>query len=230
MPQAEPVCATSILLCAMRITRLNADGSLAAGPNNAYITNSPVSLQFSPNIKTGITEQQVGGCGCVCVSYKGPDTLLYFDLDFEFCKDEPALYEIMAGMALVTDDSDTPVAIGNSWPNQLSCSLPQQPPFAIEAWAQNFIDDHQVPDPAAYTRYVWPMAFANLDQQTLGAQFTLPKLKGWTRTNPNWPADGAIYNDYPVGAELEQGGGKFQDSSDHVPVAECAYQTASSAA
>jgi hypothetical protein len=228
MPQATPQCTTPILLCAMRITRLNADGSLAAGPNNAYITDNPISLGLNPNIKTGDSQEIVGGCGCVCVSYKAPDSLLRFDLDFDFCALEPGLFEIMTGGALVTDESDVPVAIGNSFPNQLACSEPTQPPFAIEAWAQGYIDDRQAPDPASYIRWVFPMAFANLDNWVIGNQFLLPSLKGWTRSNPTWPADGSIYDDYPAGVELGPLGGWFQDTADHVPTAECAYQTASS--
>lgn len=231
MAQADPVCASAILLCALRVTRLSADGTLAPGPNNAYVTNSPISLTATPNIKQGIDVQQVGGCGCVCASYKGPNALLRFDIDLELCAWEPGLLEIMAGMALVLDASDSPVAIGNSWPMNVGCSAEQQPPFAIEGWAQNFTPDGaQVADPAAFQRFVWPMAFADLDAFTLGADFGNPKLKLWTRANPQWPSDGAIYNDYPDGAELEAGGGEFNDSSSHVPVAECAYQTASSAA
>jgi hypothetical protein len=228
MPQATAQCTTPILLCAMRISRLDADGSLAAGPNNAYITNNPTSLGLNPNIKAGLDEDVVGGCGCVCVSYKGPDTLKRFDLDFEFCALEPGLIEILTGSPIVMDDSDVPVPIGASFPNQLNCSDPQQPPFAIEAWAQGFIDDRQAPDPASYIRFVLPMAFANFDSWVVSNQFLLPKLKGYTRSNPTWPADGSIYDDYPAGAELGALGGWFQDSADHVPVAECAYQTASS--
>lgn len=231
MAQAEPVCVSPILVCALRATRLSPDGTLAPGPNNAWITNNPVSLTPTPNIKQGIDVSPIGGCGCVCASYKGPNALLRFDIDLELCKWEPGLMEIMAGMALVTDDSDIPVGIGNSWPLNVGCSASTQPPFALEAWAQNFQEDGaQVPDPSSYQRYVWPMAFADLDAFTLGADFANPKLKLWTRVNPQWPGDGAYYNDYPAGAELEAGGGNFQDSSDHVPVAECAYQTASSAA
>lgn len=231
MAQADPVCASAILLCALRATRLNADGSLAPGPNNVYITNNPISMTPTPNIKQGIDVQQVGGCGCVCASYKGPDALLRFDIDLELCAWEPGLLEITTGAALVVDDSDVPVAIGNSWPMNIGCNVPTQPPFALEAWAQNFLPDgSQVADPASYQRFVWPMAFASLDAFTLGADFGNPKLKLWTRANPAWGPQGP-YGDYPAtAAELEAGGGEFQDSSDHVPVAECNYQTASSAA
>lgn len=228
MPQATPQCTTPILLCAARLTRLNVDGSLAAGPNNVVITNNEISFGLNPNIKTGDSQEIVGGCGCVCVSYKGPDSLLRFDLDFEFCALEPALIEIMTGSALVMDDSDVPVPIGASWPDQLSCSQPTQPPFAFEGWAQGFIDDRQAADPASYVRFVQPMCYSNLDAWVVGNQFLLPKLKGWTRSNPAWPADGSVYNDYPDGAEVGPLGGWFQDSAAHVPVAECGYQTASS--
>lgn len=229
MPQATQVCTTPILLCAARFTRLNVDGSLADGPNNAYITNNEISLSLSPNIKTGDSQEIVGGCGCICVSYKAPDTLIRFDTDLEFCALEPGLIELTTGSPIVVDDSDVPVPIGASWPNQLTCSDPTQPPFAMEAWAQGYIGDAQAADPASFVRFVFPMMFMNLDQWVVGNQFLLPKLKGWTRSNPAWPADGSIYNDYPAGAELDVLGGWFQDSADHVPVAECAYQTASSA-
>lgn len=228
MSQAVAQCTTPILLCAMRVTRLNADGSLAAGPNNAYITNNPISLGMNPNIKQGLSEEVVGGCGCVCVSYKGPDSLLRFDLDLEFCALEPGLIELMTGGAVIVDDSTVPVPIGGSFADQLSCSQPSQPAFALEAWAQGYQDDRPAADPASYVRWVFPMVFANLDSWVVGNTFLLPKLKGWTRSNPAWPADGSVYNDYPAGAEVGPLGGWFQDAAASVPVAECAYQTASS--
>lgn len=226
--QAAQVCTTPVLVCAARFTRLNVDGSLAGGPNNVVITNSPIAVGLNPNVHTGDDQQIVGGCGCVCVSYKAPDSFVRFDMDFEFCSLEPSLMELVTGGSLVVDDSDVPVPIGASWPNQLDCSEPSQPPFALEAWAQGYVGSAQAADPNSYIRFVFPMVFANLDAWVITNQVLTPKLKGWTRANAAWPADGSVYDDYPDGAELGPLGGWFQDSSDHVPTPECGYQTASS--
>jgi hypothetical protein len=226
MAQAEPICPASIHFCAMRATRLNVDGSLADGPNNAYITNSPVMLGLTPNIIAGESKQVISGCDCICVSYKGFDKLLRFDLDLELCALEPGLIEMLTGSALVTDDSDAPVGIGNSWPDQLNCGQPPQPPVAIEAWASTWIDDGQAQSPYAFTRYVFPMTFWALDAWQIQNDFLVPKFKGWTRSNPAWPAAGGFYDDYPTGAELGSLGGYFWD--EELPAALCDYQTASS--
>jgi hypothetical protein len=226
MAQASPICPTTIHFCAIRATRLDTDGSLAAGPNNAYVSNSPVMLGINPNVVAGESKQVISGCDCICVSYKGPDKLLRFDLDLELCALEPGLIEMLTGSALVTDDSTSPVAIGNSWSDQLDCSASTQPPVAIEAWASTWLDDAQAPAPYAFTRYVFPMTFWQLDAWQVQNDFLVPKFKGWTRSNALWPSAGGIYDDYPAGAELGPLGGYFWDAE--LPAALCDYQTASS--
>lgn len=228
MPQATQVCTTPVLLCASRWTRLNTDGTLAAGPDNVVISNSPISIGLNPDVVTGTENNVIGGCGCICVAFKAPDSFVRFNFDLEFCDLNPSLMELVTGGAIVLDDSDVPVPIGDSWPNQVDCSLPSQPPFALEAWSQGYVGNAQAPDPNALIRFVFPMVFATLDAWVITNNVLTPKLKAWTRSNPNWPADGAIYNDYPDGAELDVQGGWFQDSNDHLPTPECAFQTASS--
>jgi len=226
MAQATPICPATIHICALRVTRLNVDGSLADGPNNAWISNSPVMLGINPNIIEGESKQVISGCDCICVSYRGFDKLLRFDLDLELCALETGLIEMLTGSSLVTDDSDVPVGIGNSWPDQLDCGQPPQPPTAVEAWASTWIDDAQAPAPYEFTRYVFPMTFWALDAWQIQNDFLVPKFKGWTRSNTTWPAAGGFYDDYPAGAELGPLGGYFWDSE--LPDALCDYQTASS--
>lgn len=229
MPQAAQVCTTPVLICAARYTRLNADGSLAPGPDNVIISNSPISLGLNPDVVTGTENNVVGGCGCICVSFKAPDSFIRFNFDMEFCDLNPSLMELTTGGSLVLDDSDVPVPIGTSWPVQTSCNEATQPPFALEAWSQGYIGNGQAPDPNSFIRFVFPMVFATLDAWVITNNVLTPKLKAWGRSNANWPADGAIYDDYPAGAELDVQGGWFQDSADHVPTAACEFQTASSA-
>lgn len=226
MPQADPICPTNIHFCAFRTTRLNDDGSLAAGPNNAYVTGSPVTLSITPNVIAGEIKQVISGPDCICASYHGKDKLQFFDLGLDLCALEPGLIEMLTGSPLITDASDIPVPIGFSWPDQLDCAEPGQPPVAIEGWATTWIDDGPAPAPYGFTRYVWPMSFWQFDAWTVQNDFLVPKFKGWTRSNRVWPSSGGFYDDYPAGAETGPLGGVFWDAA--LPAALCDYQTASS--
>lgn len=223
MSQATAICPGSIHICKARFSRLNSDGTFKGGANNHVVTDSIMSVDFTPNIKAGDSKQVIGGCDCIDLSYRGYDKLLYFDLKFQLTKLNPALMELLLGAGILVDSSTVPVPVGNVWPNQLSCASTPQPPVAVEFWTDAWQNDRQVDPPNRYIRWVFPMSFWQLDASKLENDFFLPALQGFTRQNPNW---GNVYADWPAGiASNFVGGAYFWDTTQ--PAASCGYSSLS---
>jgi hypothetical protein len=223
MAQATAICPGSIHICKARFTRLNSDGTFKGGANNHVVTDSIMSVDFTPEIKDGEAKEVLGGCDCIDLSYKGFDKLLRFNLAFQLTKLNPALIELLTGSGVLVDTSTLPVPVGNVFPNQLSCSATPQPPVAVEFWTDAWTNDRQVDPPNRYIRWVFPMSFWQFDASKLENDFFLPAFKGFTRQNPNWAN---VYGDWPAGiAGSLIGGAYFWDNTQ--PTAFCGYSSQS---
>lgn len=214
------ICGNSLHICVIRATALNADGTVRSGPNNHVVSENPVILTVEPEILEGEQKNLVGGCDCLCATYKGYDKLLRWNLTLQMCSLEPALIELITGAALQTNTGGD--AVGVDWPNQLTCSAATQPPVAIEAWSDLWVGDAPNPGSEQYIRWVWPMAFFQMDQYNLENDFMLPQFKGFSRTNSNF---GDAYVDLPSGVTASPTGGFFYD--DTVPTPVCGYSSSS---
>ncbi len=209
-------CLAAIHLCRIRATRLDATGAPVAGPNNSYVTDTPITLQVTPQIQAGEDKTLVGGCDCIVAQYRGYDKLKYFTLELDLGKIEPGLKEMLLGASAILDGSDP---IGNWWPSDqvFDCSNPA-PNIAFEAWQDAWEDDHQhavLP----YIHWIWPSTYWQIAQHQLANDFFQPKLTAFTRGNTEWGE--GIYGDQPEAAEANGG---YWYSAD-IPTAECGYQS-----
>lgn len=221
MAQATPLCPHSAGLCRVRVTALDADGTVASGPNNSYVTDSPIHLSVTPEVKAGTSSEVVNGCGCVCVTRRTQDRLLRFDLELQLCAIEPALMSMLLGATVIEDDSDIPVPKGIWWPNQGDCTNPTS--VAVEAWSEAWEDDSQAASPNKYVYWLFPQAFFQVSNFDLADGFMLPVVSGVTRANPAWLA--GPYGDVDAGS-AEPLGGVFW--TDLIPDADCAFSTVGS--
>jgi hypothetical protein len=221
--QNAQICPASIHICRLRITLLNADGTLKSGINNSYVTDKVISIDVKPNIESGEDKVLVSGCDCIAFSYRGYDKLKRFDLTIERAALEPALESMMLGGAVILDNSTIPVPIGAGFPDNLSCTSPVQPPVAVEAWSDNWVDDRAI-SPLRYTRWVWPMSFWAPSDAKLENDFFMPTIDGFTRSNPAWGA--GPYLDNGLGVIVPKTGGWF--FTDQSPRAACGYRTVGS--
>ena len=210
------ICEAAIHLCAVRVTRLDALGNPAAGPNNVYVSPNPIMLSVKPEIETGQDKTLVGGCDCVIASYRGYDKLKRFTLELDQGKIEPGLEEILLGGDSILSAGQP---IGMWWPSQLSCSDPVQPNVCFEGWQDLWEDDHPVSTPYKYLHWIWPSSYWQIGDFTLQNDFTQPKLTAFTRGNPNWGL--GIYGDLPEAAE--QMGGFFYTNT--IPTTACGWQS-----
>lgn len=221
MAQAPEICATPLHVCRFRVTRLNTDGSPAAGPNNVYVSDNLVSVGISPNIEVGQESSLIGGCGCIVVTRKDPDRLKRFDFQINASALEPAMLEMMLGADLINDTSDLPVPIGVWYPEQLGCDATPPPPVCVEFWADAWVDDAQDPD-WPYVHFIYPRTFWQMGELPLGNEFTQTVVNGFSRTNSLWGT--GIHGDLPEAVPAGAPGGWFYDAA-VPPSAECGYQT-----
>lgn len=215
-------CLASIHICRVRATRLNADGTVASGPNNAYVSDKPIQLGITPVITAGTERELVGGCDCLTAAYKGYDKLRRFDFELDLGNLEPALIEMLVGASAILGGSGGADVIGNWFSeNAFDCSTPP-PNIALEAWTDGWEEDHQHPT-FPYIHFIWPSTFWQIGPFTLQNDFLQPRLNGFSRGNTAWGT--GPYGDLPeaVGAL----GGFFETA--HVPpTASCGFSTASS--
>lgn len=209
-------CLAAIKFCRMRVTRLDADGTPTAGPNNVYVTDKPVSLGVTPVIEAGEDKTRVGGCDCIVASYRGFDKLKWFDFDLELAVWEPGLIEMLTGASAILSSSDP---IGFQWSEQaFDCSGQIQPNVVLEGW--QVLQNQGSPDTEfPYMHWVWPLARFQISDYTLENDFAAPALKGYSQPNSNWGE--GIFSDVPEA--IQSLGAGFYTAT--IPDAECGYQS-----
>ncbi len=211
-------CASTVELCAIRATRLTDTGAVAAGPDNVYVVQDVIQLQFTPNINAGAEHQLLGGCGgCIIASKSDEDTLTRYDLTVQTGRLEPGFMEMMLG-ATVIEDTNGP--IGFLQGEKRSCGTPQ-PRVAFEGWSKRWtVDDEQDPQ-FPWWHWIWPSVAWVPAQNTLQADFGPVELAGKSAANSAWGF--GPYGDQPVDVGANQIG-VWADAMD-LPTATCAYST-----
>lgn len=221
MAQAEAICGSSILACGMRVTLLDSEGDVAAGPNNFYVTDNLVNIGINPEIEEGSDRTLKSGCDCIIATAKFPDLLKRFRFEINLGALEPALMSLLTGGAVILDGSTpTPVPIGWDWPVQISCSDTPPPKVALEVWSDNWENDHQSPT-LPNIHWIWPMTQWQIGPSQLNSDFAPMVLNGFSIGNNRWGH--GPYGDDP-GQVIGQLGSVYQ-TADDPPTAECGYQT-----
>jgi len=209
-------CLAAIHICRLRVTRLDASGNPAPGPNNIYVTDKSMQLAVTPVIEAGADRTLTGGCDCIIATYRGYDKLKRFDLELDLGVLEPALIEMLIGATAIVKTGDV---IGNWWPTQaFQCATPAQPNVCVEAWQTGWDGS----GPSAVwpdVHWIWPSTHWQIGAHTLQNDFTQPKITGFSQGNSAFGT--GIFSDLPE--TVGPLGGWFYDNAQ--PTAECGYQT-----
>lgn len=143
----------------VRISRLNANGTIATGARASYVTSSFMSLSMTPEYEEGDEFTQKAADGTVCATFKAPDTLKRVSLEIAICNPDPELTEIIAGGVLLeeSDGATTPTFTSVGWaaPEIGTDALPNG--VAIEVWSRAIVDGK----PASvnpYWHWIFPYA------------------------------------------------------------------------
>jgi hypothetical protein len=211
------ICPTSILACGMRVTLLDSLGRVAPGPNNFWVTDGLIQLQFTPDVFVPNEITQVSGCNCLIANAKFASLLKRFDLTLDKGQLEPGLEALMTGADVVLDAGSP---IGAWWPDNSECDKTPPPFVALEVWSQAYLGNAPSPD-FPFVHWIWPKTQWILGQSTLAADAKQDQLTGFSIPSSLW-GDGP-YSDGPGEDIGVMGGYWFTDVEP--PVASCGYGT-----
>lgn len=149
--------ASSIQAVALRVCKLDTDGSPLVGVKNAFVTSQFTRVSFTPEYEEGEEISEKNAAGVTCVYYKMPDSLKRVNIEIAICKPQPEVYEMLADGALLLDGADT---VG--WAAPLSTDEPNAAGLGLEVWSRAIVNGR----PAAtlpYWRWVFPFVQTRMD-------------------------------------------------------------------
>lgn len=228
---AEPHCFAPLQVCAVRVAALTAGGAPDTGAGNGYVSDAIIDATIGIELSEGAEVEQKNGCGAVCQTFKGTDSIKRATLSLNFCVLDLELIWLLTGGDLFTKAGDTfgwqPPQIADPAPNGV----------CLELWSKAW-DGAQQATPAstasaaAYLHFVFPLFKSQIGEFNLeGENFTVIPVDGFSTENSNVTANGP-YDDWPV--EIAQGGGitsafgVFLDAN--LPTADCGFIAVTSAA
>jgi len=138
----------------IRVTRLNADGTLASGATSTYLQSSFISVSFTPEYEEGDEFTQKDASGQVCVTYKAPDTLKRVSLEIAVCNPDPEFTQLVSGGTLIENAAGDQV-IGYAAPLAGVDANPNG--VAIEVWSKA-IKEGKSASSLPFFRWVFPYA------------------------------------------------------------------------
>jgi hypothetical protein len=142
--------ASSIRGAVLRISRLNADGTIATGASASYVTSRFISVSFTPEYEEGEEITQRAADGSICATFKGEDTLTRITMELSICEPDIELTEMVSGGTLLAQGGTnigykSPLAGVNASPNGI----------AVEVWS-NAISNGRVDGTYPYFHWVFP--------------------------------------------------------------------------
>ncbi len=138
----RPDGAASIQGCALRVSRLNTDGSIAIGANDSWAQDAIIKVTAKPNILKGTNILIQTACGSIYDDYKDFDRYQFFDVTVEIVDPDPEASELLSNGsgAVIT-------AAGSSIGYQVPALAQQNIPAGcgLEVWTKAITAGFQVP-------------------------------------------------------------------------------------
>lgn len=175
------VCFGSVKGLVARVTRLTAVGLPVTGATGGAITKGFVKVDSKRVNEDGQEFIVKNANGDLCINERDEDRLKRLEVQIDFCKVDPALFELATAARLLVDASTpTPRNVGFA----IGETDPENANFALEVWAKN-------PAPGAgeppYVYWLWPWIRSGRfsDATIENGAATFPVF-GFTKGNPNW--------------------------------------------
>lgn len=203
-------CPGQIQACAMRVARLDTNGVPSPGADNLVVTDSLVTMEFTPVYAEGDEFEVKNACGDVCLTFKDDDRFKRVDISsLDICELDPELFELLGGGDVLTDGE----AVGYASPEVDGVSNA----VSLELWAKRIVDGEQE-DLFPYEWWVFPRVRLRWTARTFNNGPMSHPFQGRGTENPNW-ADGPA-NDWPVASDRV-----FQHiPTTSIPTTSCGYQ------
>ena len=130
--------AASIQGVSIRVTRLDAAGTLLNGPGDSYTTSAFIRVSFTPEYEEGDEITEKAADGTVCVVYQSPDTLKRITMELAICEPDPELTQLLSGGLLLRKNMGTfaaPDRKSIGWSSPGVGDDPAGNGVAIETWS-----------------------------------------------------------------------------------------------
>jgi len=209
-------CGVSFGVCAVRLTLLNADGSVASPPDNSYVTDKAISISVTPNIETGNTFSVRNGCGCSISRRKFADTFNWFEFAFNMAALEPEMLAMLLGAETILNAFGGADVVGAAFPSALACDE-AEPAVALEFWTEHVVGsgrDATYP----YIHWAFPQTTWQLGDNTFEEGPAQPTVNGFSQTNQQW-GEGPYGDGPPDDQDIREGG--FWKTTTSPPSAQC---------
>lgn len=152
--------AASIQGVSIRVTRLDASGTLLNAAGDSYTTSAFMRLSFTPEYEEGDEITEKGANGAVCVTYKSPDTLKRITMELAICEPDTELTQLISGGLLLRKNLGTyasPDRKSIGWSSPATGDDPAGNGVAIECWSHAIIDGKKAAT-LPYFHWVFPYA------------------------------------------------------------------------
>jgi len=221
-------CLGSLQVCRIRVAKLTAGGTPAAGASNGYISDAIIQATLNTEVEAGDDFVLKNGCGDIAQHFKDCDRVKRVNLDMEFSQLDSELVSLLTGSDTFYDNVEQ-ITIGGA---VLSSTDPCQTGVALELWSKTWASNQQAnasliggsSSDVVYWRLVFPYVRFQLGSMTLQNDILRIPVTGYAQENDDMPSDGP-YADFPT-AVVNAGGittsmGWFMD--DEIPAAQCGY-------
>lgn len=206
-------CGVSFGLCAVRVTRLDADGNAVGGAGNTYTSDRAVTISLSPNIETGNTFNLRNGCGCSISRFRSLDVFNWFEFTFANGALEPEMMAMMLGTTTIVDGADD---VGMHFGSALACD-DDEPTVAFEFWTKHISGNAQ-DSTHPWVHWVFPRTVWQLGDNTAEEDFQQTSLAGFSRSNERW-GSGPYGDGPPDGTDVVEGA--YWKTATAPPAANC---------
>jgi hypothetical protein len=106
--------ASSVQGLALRVGRLNSDGTPEIGACTGYVTSKFMMFSIEPEYEDGEEISEPAADGTLCTYFQARNQLKRVNVKVSICGPEPELYEILGGGDVLYDTPDGPYTITNA--------------------------------------------------------------------------------------------------------------------
>lgn len=187
MPTPTPLAKTSSVQgVALRVTRLNADGTAVTGTKGAYTMNRFVTVTFTPVYSGSNNIEQQLANGQFAVTYQTSDIFQRITASIHVAGPDPEFNELAIGGTLLSDVDGTVVG----WKPTATGSYDNPNGVALEVWSYA-IDGARPAVKYPFYQWLFPRLYLHpADDKTLENNAMSWNVTGWGNDNPSFSGTG----------------------------------------